>query len=333
MKFSPLLLIPFLLQVATAAVRTTTVSTSLTNSVPSNLCSSYITSGGQGASAWHATAEFYADSTNGITLLGTGVRNYKYIVQWYFSFDSPLGATDFDVSCLTSLVSTFSAISVTVNTEQGAFILSYNDTVTYPVVLGVDLLSGYNCFDSLIGFTLSFKGGDTSKTIILGSSLFWLNPVSSVKCILGSMNAECIALTYPAFTKCVVWNSCKGIPPSPSVVTQTRTSVQTNGCTAVDKVQISAFTYKTVLFQENTYFQTLVAKWVVATRTIFFIPFYSTSYSTHTYTKTQTVTQTSLVPTYSMSTIAAVTLCPSSSAHPALGVPNPPATTMNTAYI
>ncbi|ODQ78942.1 hypothetical protein BABINDRAFT_8571 [Babjeviella inositovora NRRL Y-12698] len=178
MRLSPLLLVPFLFQVATAVINITTVSTSITNTTPSNLCNSYVTSGGLGLLAWLATADFYAQSTTDIAILGTGVRTYTYIVQWFFSFDDPLGATGFNVNTLTAAVSALTTVNVVVNPTQGGFILSYNDTVTYPILLGVDLTNGLNCFDSIIGYTTGFTGGSNPTTIILGSSDFWLNPAN-----------------------------------------------------------------------------------------------------------------------------------------------------------
>ncbi|ODQ77930.1 hypothetical protein BABINDRAFT_9904 [Babjeviella inositovora NRRL Y-12698] len=182
MKLSPLLLVPFLFQVATAVINITTVRTTITNSAPSNLCTSYITSGGLGLLAWLATADFYAQSTSDIAILGTGVRTYTYIVQWFFTFDDPLEATGFNIGALTSAVSLLTTVNVVVNPTQGGFILSYNDTVTYPIVLNAELLNGLNCFDSIIGYTTGFTGGPNPTTIILGSSDFWLNPANDLTC-------------------------------------------------------------------------------------------------------------------------------------------------------
>ncbi|ODQ78140.1 hypothetical protein BABINDRAFT_9381, partial [Babjeviella inositovora NRRL Y-12698] len=167
MRLSPLLLVPFLFQVATAVINITTVVTSITNTVPTNLCNSYVTSGGLGLLAWLATADFYAQSTTDIAVLGTGVRTYTYIVQWFFSFDDPLEATGFDVSSLTAAVSALTTVNVVVNPTQGGFILSYNDSVTDPIVAGVDLLDGLNCFDSIIGYSTDFTGGPNPTTVIL----------------------------------------------------------------------------------------------------------------------------------------------------------------------
>ncbi|ODQ83272.1 hypothetical protein BABINDRAFT_82861 [Babjeviella inositovora NRRL Y-12698] len=316
MKLSPLFLVPFLFQVATAAISITTVTTSLTNPSPSNLCNSYVTSGGLGLSAWQATADFYAASTNDVAILGTGVRSYKYIVQWFFTFDNPLDATGFDISTLTAAVSLLTTLNVVVNPTQGGFILSYNDTVTYPIVLGVDLTNGLNCFNSLIGYTLSFTGGPSPQTVILGSAAFWLNPINGLTCTLSSITSNCVALGYPVFGNCMTWGQCTGTTPPPSVITATITSVQSNGCTVVDKVLQSAYTYSTTFFETNTYTITLTSTWTSATTTILLIPRYGTFYSTLTNTQTQTVTQTALVGTVSTSLITAVTLCPSSSASP-----------------
>ncbi|ODQ76969.1 hypothetical protein BABINDRAFT_10607, partial [Babjeviella inositovora NRRL Y-12698] len=330
MKLSPIFLVPFLFQVATAVINVTSVTTSLTNPAPSNLCDSFVTSGGQGVHAWLATANFFAASTRDSGNMYDRLRHYEYVVQWFFTFDSQLDATGFDISTLTSAISLRTTVNVVVNPTQGSYILSYNDTVAHPLVSGEDRNKGLNSFNSLIGYTTIFTGGPNPTIVILGSSEFWTKPAHGLTCTINSVTPNCIALGYPVFSKCMTWCECTDSnPPSgghhhhpgghhPSAITATLTSTQSDGCLIVEEMVESAHTYSTTLLQTNTRTVTQTRERRSATATVFFRPRFTTFRSTFTTTQTQIDTQIALVTTVSTSLLNAVTLCPASSVAPSV---------------
>ncbi|ODQ77275.1 hypothetical protein BABINDRAFT_10186 [Babjeviella inositovora NRRL Y-12698] len=322
MRFSVLFFLPFLLQTAQAAINYTTVTTSIAEPSNSDVCNTYETAGGRGTDAWYARVQFIADSTNDIAILGTGVRSYKYLVQWYFTYAVPLEATDFDVSFLTGATGLLTTVDVIVNPQQGAFIFSYNSTVTYPIALGVDLLNGLNCFNTLIGYNLKFSGGDFDRTVIMGSSLFWLNPINGLSCTINSIGKPgCVALGYPALSNCITWGDCSIDSPPPVLTIVTLTATQSDGCTVYQQVLQSGYSYTTQLVSSSTYTLTVTTTWRSATKTgLLGGKDYTTFTSTYTSTGIQTITLPSLVISPVNSLITATTACPSSSDDPSSSI-------------